>query len=329
MEYKYKLSVAVVTYNHEKYLRRALDSVLAQQTDFDFEIVVGDDCSTDSSGAIIAEYGDKYPGRLTVLERAHNLGATKNTVDVYRHCQGKYIALIESDDFWTDTRKLQKQADFLDAHPDYSACTHRYSVVDENDAVTAAEFRGEGRPADGDYTLADFEHYRYFGHSGTCCFRNFFRESPQHDYDILWQAHSVISDITLCMILTLSGKVRVLPDNMSAYRQVHKKGGSNFTATLHGSVRIDERRQYLALLAEWAQREYGVKINYADRSGYYVWWALVYTLVYGGESNKKELKEQWAAAPHKARVVCSCFGRLFTLPEIALRRLRRRNKSKD
>ena len=121
-EYECLVSVLCTTYNHEKYIRQCLDSMVSQKTDFPFEIIVRDDCSTDSTGSIIREYGEKYPGIVIpfILPFNHfSRGMTNDSfAEMFRMARGKYIAICEGDDFWTDPEKLQVQADFLEAHPD-------------------------------------------------------------------------------------------------------------------------------------------------------------------------------------------------------------------
>ncbi len=127
-----KVSVGITTYNHEKYIARALDSVLMQKTDFDYEIVIGEDCSTDDTRAIILNYNKRHPGRFRLLLNERNLGGHGNGGQVHRACRGEYIAVLEGDDYWTSQDKLQKQVDFLDAHPGCSICFHNVRVVFED-----------------------------------------------------------------------------------------------------------------------------------------------------------------------------------------------------
>ena len=120
-----KLSVGILTYNQAQYIRQCLDAVLMQEVDFDYEIVIGDDASTDGTIAILEEYARKckvYGVRckeIRVIKSEKNEGISMNYKKVLSACTGDYIALCEGDDFWTDPHKLQVQVDFLDAHPDY------------------------------------------------------------------------------------------------------------------------------------------------------------------------------------------------------------------
>lgn len=113
------LSIGILTYNQSAYLRQCLDSVLMQLADFDFEIVVGDDASSDGTQDILREYKAKYPDKFVLLLGEKNEGISMNYMKVLSACRGKYIALCEGDDYWTDATKLQKQVDFLETHPDY------------------------------------------------------------------------------------------------------------------------------------------------------------------------------------------------------------------
>ena len=108
------VSILSITYNHEKYIAQAIDSFLMQETDFDFEIVIGEDCSTDNTRQIINQYKEKYPEKIKLLTSASNVGPNHNFLRTFEACQGKYIALCEGDDYWIDPLKLQKQVDFID-----------------------------------------------------------------------------------------------------------------------------------------------------------------------------------------------------------------------
>ena len=140
------VSVVVITYNHEKYIRQCLDSILMQSVDFYFEIVISDDCSTDQTVEIIKEYQKKYPNIIKPILRSLNVGATKNQYDCFLRCTGNYVAILDGDDFWTDKEKLKTQINFLENNKTYIACTQRYSVVDENNKITQKTYHGPGRP---------------------------------------------------------------------------------------------------------------------------------------------------------------------------------------
>lgn len=130
-----KLSVFIVTYNHERYIAQTLDSVLMQEVDFDYEIIVGEDCSTDNTRNILLEYQKKYPHKFKLLLHDKNQGACENFIQSFKACNGDYMAYLEGDDFWTSPHKLQKQVDFLDAHPECAISFHN-----------SEEFYDDGKP---------------------------------------------------------------------------------------------------------------------------------------------------------------------------------------
>lgn len=123
-----RLSVFVVTYNQERYIAQCLDGIAEQNTNFDFEVIIGDDCSTDNTGAICDEYAAKYTN-FHVYHHNKNLGHVKNWEFVLQHCKGDYIAMVEGDDYWTDPHKLQTQVDFLDQHKDFTISFHKVELV--------------------------------------------------------------------------------------------------------------------------------------------------------------------------------------------------------
>lgn len=126
-----KLSVCFITYNHEKFVRQALESVLMQQCDFDFEIVIGNDCSTDGTTAIVEEFAKKYPQKIRLNRFEKNIGMTGNWVSTMTACRGEYVAMLEGDDFWTDPTKLQKQVTLLDSRPEISFVCHDVETIFE------------------------------------------------------------------------------------------------------------------------------------------------------------------------------------------------------
>ena len=119
-----KVSVPICAYNHENYIAQAIESVLAQEVDFEYEIVIGDDCSTDGTVAIIKQYQRDHPGKIRLIENRENLGWIKNDVLVHRSCNGEYLAALEGDDYWISKDKLARQVAFLDENPLYPCCFH-------------------------------------------------------------------------------------------------------------------------------------------------------------------------------------------------------------
>jgi glycosyltransferase involved in cell wall biosynthesis len=126
-----KVSVLMLAYNHERYIAQAIQSALDQETDFDFEIVIGEDCSTDCTREIVEDFHRRYPGRIVFSPRTKNVGMMQNYLQTLSSCSGQYVAHLEGDDYWTRKDKLQMQVNFLDTHPDFAICCARATVIDE------------------------------------------------------------------------------------------------------------------------------------------------------------------------------------------------------
>ena len=128
---KIKVSACIITYNHEKYLKDCIEGALMQNLSYDYEIIIGEDKSTDNSLAVCKKYRDKYPEKIKLFERIKNLGLVGNWKETLLNCNGDYIAICEGDDVWKDPDKLQKQVDFLEANPEYILTHSDTQVIDE------------------------------------------------------------------------------------------------------------------------------------------------------------------------------------------------------
>lgn len=131
------VSVCMITYNHELYIREAIEGVLMQKTSFPIELIISEDCSTDNTRKIVSEYAEKYPEIIVADLPDKNRGATDNFIHCVSVSSGKYIALCEGDDYWTDPLKLQRQVDFLESNPSYSAVAENGLVVN---TITSKEY---------------------------------------------------------------------------------------------------------------------------------------------------------------------------------------------
>jgi len=127
------VSVRTLAYNHEKYIPHCLEGILMQRTTFPFEVIIGEDCSTDRTREIVLAYEKEYPDKIRGITSETNVGAAQNILRVQQACRGKYHAFCEGDDYWIDPLKLQKQVDFMEAHPDVSMCFHNAFIVKESD----------------------------------------------------------------------------------------------------------------------------------------------------------------------------------------------------
>jgi len=135
------VSINCITYNHEEYIADAIESFLMQKTDFDFEIIIGEDCSLDGTRKIIEGYVIKYPSKIKLITSEKNVGADENDRRVHANSNGKYIAVCEGDDYWTDPFKLQKQVTYMENNPNCTMCFHSAEIVRANKRKTGRIMR--------------------------------------------------------------------------------------------------------------------------------------------------------------------------------------------
>ena len=216
-----KVSVVIATYNHEKYIRHTLESVVAQKTNFEFEVLVGDDCSTDGTAAIVREFAEKYPDIIVPFIREKNLGMGGNIADLVFRTSGEYVAFIEGDDYWIDNHKLQKQVDFLDSHPDYVACFGLCQIVDENEVrqPDREQYSGFMNEA-GEYTIKDFQDYVLPGQTATSMYRKVGYAKLQEKIIKNNIDPRVLIDRSQVLLMLSVGKMYNMGEYFAAYRYV-------------------------------------------------------------------------------------------------------------
>ena len=211
-----RVSVHMPAYNHERYIAQALDSALMQRTNFDFEIVIGEDCSTDNTRAVAIEYAERYPQKIRLLAHDKNLGIWENDQAIIRACRGEYIAWLESDDYWSSADKLQKQVDFLDRNTDCSACFHwARRLSDSAKPITWKNGPPDIKPF---YSLDDLLENGHFIPSCTALFRSDLIREP-----LDWTRHTPFLETTYFVRFALSGKLGFLDEEMAVFRY-HSEG---------------------------------------------------------------------------------------------------------
>ncbi len=207
-----KVSVLMITYNHERFIAEALDSILAQTVNFQYEIVIGEDRSTDGTRDVIEQYAHRHPTVIRPLFREANIGVAENFKQTFRACEGNYIAILEGDDYWCHDGKLQMQADALDAHPDWSSVYGIARVIAEDREQPPLEI-----PApDLRRAVASLGELVRVNLIPTCTvmFRNrLFDEFPA------WFGVSPICDWPLHVLNARSGPAGFIEEVLSVYRQ--------------------------------------------------------------------------------------------------------------
>lgn len=260
------ISVVVITYNQARYIRQAIDSILMQhRRTFDLEILVGDDASGDGTPNILLEYQKKHPDLFRLFLHEENVGATKNSYELFMAARGDYIAILEGDDYWTDPDKIQKQVDFLEQHAEYAACCCDFEVVDEDgDIVTGGRgfqyLRCDLYPNQQLYTIEDWNAGHLPSQASTLVMRNFFRNGVKGE--IIYQAHRIVGDFTVAMLLVSQGNIYRMPEKMISYRRAIKKGGDSWTSnTLTFPLHNCEQFLYYCRLEKYAKKVLNQKME--------------------------------------------------------------------
>lgn len=214
------VSVYMLTFNHEKYIRKAIDSVLMQKVNFEYELVIGDDASTDGTKKIIQEYARKYPNTIRAYCRTKNIGALNNSISIKHKCRGKYLACLEGDDYWNIDNKLQLQVDFLESHPEFILC---YTDVK---LITDVPLKYPFIKRD----VINLEHLLNNGNgilavpSPTIVFRNIYKENPKlFNY---YKNMKIVGDRLQHTLLIQRGKFKYIPIESATYRYIVRKKGS-------------------------------------------------------------------------------------------------------
>ncbi len=205
------VTVLVMTYNHRRFIAPALESVLIQQVDFPYEIIISEDCSTDGTRDIVSEYQNKYPDRIRLLLSAKNVRSNEIVARGIRSAQGRYVALLDGDDYWLSPQKLQKQVDFLERHPECSLCFHNARVVHEDGSREDKLWTPPNQPLIS--TLEDI----WMGNFIPTC-ATMFRREPLGDIPSWYIPMFPITDWPLHILNAERGQIGYIDEAMGVYR---------------------------------------------------------------------------------------------------------------
>lgn len=225
------VSICCLTFRHYSFIKQCLDGLLMQKTNFKFEILIHDDASTDGTEEIIREYADKYPEIIKPLyetQNQWNLGRAGNAVFNYPRAKGKYMALCEGDDYWTDPNKLQKQVDFLEANLDYSMCFHNANEVWTDESQRNGLFaKLENR----EYSVREI-YNRWLVPTASAVFKKEVIDSNLYQNHIAFNPKIYFGDIALFISCAQLGRVWGFPDVMSVYTR-HSAGVTSQIACMN------------------------------------------------------------------------------------------------
>jgi glycosyltransferase involved in cell wall biosynthesis len=206
---KPKVSVCVITYNHQRYIRDCLQSIVNQATDFAFEVIVADDCSTDATPSIVREFAICYPDVVKPVLRTVNIGGSKNYLNVHNLATGTYVAHVDGDDLMLPG-KLQRQAEFLDANPEFSAVWHRINLFDDHGGFVPGEDYDLSFFPNGVISLEHALRLGYVGAHSSLMYRRGNRKTFDADFEVL--------DLFFTWEYLSSGRGKMLDDVLGSYR---------------------------------------------------------------------------------------------------------------
>ena len=281
------VSIVCLCYNHGPFIRQALDGFVMQKTDFPFEIVVHDDASTDNSVSIIKEYEERYPQLFYCIYRKENWYSQKKNIllDVFEnYCNGKYIAYCEGDDYWTDPYKLQKQVDFLESHPDYVMCSHRFDQYYEDGHRLEKEKDDTFQGAD--YDLRNLIGGKWLTQTLTVMYRCSALDLKRYE------RYGMSMDIILFYELLKHGKGYCFPEAMGVYR--YHNGG------VWSEVSQNQRR-----LVEFKARLAIYNVEQSDMAAMFLLYQFAKAM------SRRWMLEQWRMMVKVFRILKKHYGSKF------------------
>ena len=286
-----EVSIFCLTYNHENYIRQALQSFIDQKTDFAFEILIHDDASSDNTPVIIKEFAEKYPDIIKPVLQKDNMmskGKRITTEFLFPLSVGKYICNCEGDDYWCDIHKLQKQYDFMEKHLEYSACVHNTGLLDIKHNNMSYINSSE---VEKDITAEDiFLRWGSIFHTSSIFYRREYCIIPEELFE------KGLGDIPRAIYLVYNGKIRYFPDKMSVHRVNVKNSWTTRNVNSNDEKKVIHHYETLNKLLERADRytenQYQEYIQKAIR------WNECIILQW--QDQAKQMKEETGAAENAA-----------------------------
>lgn len=250
-----KVSVLLITYNHEPFLSQAVESVLAQQTDFEYEILIAEDCSTDNTRRIAKEFAARYPDRIRLSLSESNVGTNAVILRGLADARGEYVALLDGDDYWSSPEKLRLQARFLDDHPECSMCYHAADTLHPDGTVSP--FPKPLRPA----ALTAKSILRQ--HLIATCSVMFRRSSAEPLPP--WYGNCVFDDWPLYFVLAERGRVGYLDECLGVYRE---HGGGAWSG-LSRQAKLENSVRFYSQMTQWVGERYRSTLAEGLAQAYY------------------------------------------------------------
>lgn len=302
-----KVSIVVLCYNQERCIEQCIESILCQKVNFKYEILIGDDSSTDNTKDILLRYYEQYKDKIKLYIREKNIGASANAFDLICSASGEYIAYLEGDDFWCDPNKLQKQCDFLDANSSYVACFHETKLINEKGKLI------HKRP----YWISRKKFFRYKnfngikipGHSSSWLRRNIIKTNRQ-EYARFILINKDIADRSSAFFFLAHGDFARVDGKMSCYR--YNRSGNNITTQKYNNPLSSLKNEINFLFSLIELSEYLNKPKVFLKRKRELFFKAVYIWLKSNSSEAKEIAGKlYSESKHKVIMILSLFWEAF------------------
>lgn len=285
-----KVTVLVMTYNHIRFIEQALQSVLRQQTNFPYEILISEDCSTDGTRELVIDYQHRFPEKIRLLLSEKNLHSNAVVARGIDAARGQYTALLDGDDYWTSDSKLQKQADFLDAHPECSICFHNAQVVHEDGSKPPWNWVPANQKPFSD--IDDMWRGNFIPTCSTLYRNGLFGKVPGWYGNYFVTGSLFITDWPLHLLHAGHGRIGYIDEVMGAYR--YHRGGIYSGYSEH--EKLEHTLKFYRSMNELLERRYEPTVR-AAMSAYCLDWAEEYARRGEWERGRRSYRECLRSAP--------------------------------
>lgn len=303
------ISVIVPCYNQEDYVSECIESILAQKTDFRYEILVGDDCSDDSTPEILKKYAEKYPDIIKLYLNEKNLGATANVYGLFRKAKGEYIAYLEGDDYWCCENKLQIQYEYMKANPELVACYHRVRLVDrdgrkKNGRIYWIRYKKR-------FSYGDIDGLRLPGHSSTWLRKNIMLEK-ETDYSVIYRFNKNIGDRTAMLYFLSKGDFGFIDEVMSCYRYVRTDGSVTTTVYSNPARALKTEYDFICALADFSEKDLKKPVDFDKRRRKLFFRLVCHCVLHPSDDVKQLTRKVYDDYSNKALLVLSLIPEFFS-----------------
>ena len=297
------VSCLLLTYNHAPYVRQAIASMLCQETSFRYEIILADDCSTDETRAILREYAAARPDVIRTFFHDENMGGSKLHSDAGQTVfRGKYMTILEGDDYWVGTDRLQTLVDFLETHEGYACVAHRREQRDESGRLM--DYDPAKRLFNRDFTMAQFLRGERFSITGAL-YLNYY-PLVGDKYRALETLTRNADDYQRCVIIQDFGKTYMLDRVFYAYRVIRSQTGVNYNSTMRD---VEKYRDQMRIL-NGMQAFYAGKYDFSGEMRRWRAKHLLLAILHGRGAVAKEI---WAETPRGKRLVTALYTPVYAI----------------